>query len=646
MKNLKLALALPGMLAIQVALAQTNDHIKLSDQYPTDREKITLTYDPTGTPLDGKAEISAVVYFLDDKDYPAMDVDMKADGKQLKGDFAVPANSKAFVIKMVGDKVSDNNNDKGYIYLVYKDNKPVEGAYAEKGDIYLGYTGYRVGVKSDRDEAITCYKKELEMYPDNKRTAATYFTVIANKPQYKDEFDKKLNELKQSTDEKSLELEYNMLRAANNTQEAAKVKDILKQKFPENGVKNELFNAVMREQDAHKKDSLFNIYAIKCPEIASDPTSSLDNMRFQIAYAMDQKGDIDGYRKYANQIKDKQILAGLFNDVAWNWGVAGKRLDEAEKMSKEAVDIITAKVANPSPSEFTSPKQAKKNAQGSYNAFADTYAYVLWKENKSAEALPYMKAVYDQTSDEANSIEHYSQILAATGQYDKALDVLSTGMKAGQSSDVIKEELKKDYVKVKGGDNGYDKYLASLEKAVKDKLMADLAKTMINQPAPTFTLKDLDGNTVSLADLKGKVVIVDFWATWCGPCKASFPGMQMAVNKYKDNPNVKFLFVDCWENGDKYFDGVKKFIADNKYTFHVLLDEKGDDGRQAKVVSSYKVDGIPTKFIIDKSGNIRFKYVGYTGSSDKVLDEVSNMIELTGNPEFANTATTPATKGK
>ena len=97
--------------------------------------------------------------------------------------------------------------------------------------------------------------------------------------------------------------------------------------------------------------------------------------------------------------------------------------------------------------------------------------------------------------------------------------------------------------------------------------------------------------------------------------------------------NVKFLFVDTWENGDNYEDGVKKFIADNKYTFHVLLDEKNEEGRQAKVVGSYKVEGIPTKFIIDKNGNIRFKYVGYSGSSEKVLDEVTNMVTLAGNPD-------------
>ena len=140
---------------------------------------------------------------------------------------------------------------------------------------------------------------------------------------------------------------------------------------------------------------------------------------------------------------------------------------------------------------------------------------------------------------------------------------------------------------------------------------------------------------------KDTVYIVNFWATWCGPCKASFPGMQMAVNKYKDDQDVKFLFIDTWENGDNYIDGVKKFIADNKYTFNVLIDEKGGDGRQSKVVTQFGVSGIPTKFIIDKSGNIRFKVVGFDGSADGLVDEVSAMIDMAKEPASFETAASP-----
>ena len=133
---------------------------------------------------------------------------------------------------------------------------------------------------------------------------------------------------------------------------------------------------------------------------------------------------------------------------------------------------------------------------------------------------------------------------------------------------------------------------------------------------------DLDGKKVSLADLKDKTVIVDFWATWCGPCLASFPGMKKAVEKYEAGGKVKFLFVNTWENVEDKKKNATDFITKNSYPSHVLLDDKNE------VITTYKVSGIPTKFIIDGKGNIRFKSVGFGGDADKLVDELGLMIGM------------------
>ena len=98
--------------------------------------------------------------------------------------------------------------------------------------------------------------------------------------------------------------------------------------------------------------------------------------------------------------------------------------------------------------------------------------------------------------------------------------------------------------------------------------------------------------------------------------------MQKMVNKYKEDPNVKFVFIDSWERGDEKQKNAAEFIAGNKYTFHVLMDN--DD----KVISEFKVDGIPTKFVIDKKGMIRFKAIGFDGSDDKLMSELTAMIDM------------------
>jgi len=141
-------------------------------------------------------------------------------------------------------------------------------------------------------------------------------------------------------------------------------------------------------------------------------------------------------------------------------------------------------------------------------------------------------------------------------------------------------------------------------------------KEKVSGFAPDFTLKTLDGKEMTLSRLKGKVVLLDFWATWCGPCKESIPHF---IQLYKDYRESGFELVGM--NVDKRdAEVVRRFVTSMDIPYPVVTTPEN-------VVRSYRVTGIPATFLIDKEGKIREKMVGFNSTIARQLTtQVANLI--------------------
>lgn len=122
---------------------------------------------------------------------------------------------------------------------------------------------------------------------------------------------------------------------------------------------------------------------------------------------------------------------------------------------------------------------------------------------------------------------------------------------------------------------------------------------IVGAPAPDFTLTALDGQAVTLSALKGQVVLINFWATWCSPCRYEMPAIQKRYDAYKDQGLV-VLAVDF----DEAEDVVADFVRDMGLTFTVLLDPGGQVNEQ------YRVRGYPTTYVVDRAGMITRLHIG------------------------------------
>jgi len=133
----------------------------------------------------------------------------------------------------------------------------------------------------------------------------------------------------------------------------------------------------------------------------------------------------------------------------------------------------------------------------------------------------------------------------------------------------------------------------------------------VGQPAPDFTLRTVDGKQVSLSQFKGKPVIINFWATWCPPCRLEMPALEEISRQAADKGFV-LLAVDKEEDATT----VKNFLTQNHYDYLSVLDLDGS------VSTMYQVSGIPTSIFVDANGIVRDMHTGTMPDAQQFLDKI------------------------
>ncbi len=262
--------------------------------------------------------------------------------------------------------------------------------------------------------------------------------------------------------------------------------------------------------------------------------------------------------------------------------------------------------------------------------YYESYAQILHANGKDSAALIYLeKAMKGQQEENlmSSTLELYATVLISTGQEEKAYGILSRMVSLGKSSLKMNEQLKKLYTHRTGSVAGATGFLDSLERNVKNAYKAEVLKKMlVDQYAPDLRLSDLNGTLVTLAEFRGKVVIIDFWATWCAPCIASMPAMKRLTYLH---PEVAFLFVATSETGpdDAAQARVATYVRKNKFPEKVLMDRYIAAEKRFETAQAYKLTGIPAKIVVDRLGKLRFATSGYSTDTE-LINELEAMIEL------------------
>lgn len=613
--NLRISLIFCLLFASFGAIAQ-KELVKVFPLNPEIGQKVTISFLPKVSVI---APPELVFSYSNFFEMPNV-LPLVKNGESWETSFVVPRYAKyaSFYIKQdnVIYKIDDKNH---YEIIFHKDGKPVFDTYLYKSYSMAAQMGKSDSTKIRVNQLIA---KELEIYPDNYAAKLNQLAnaMAQDKPNAKaylktalEVIDKKLNE--NPTDMGNInQVTMGYLIIGENARMDT-LKTYIKQKYPNSEVAFEYAyeEAYKTKDELAKVKKLENLLEnlLTYKQLGENSTPSSIHQQLFEYYAKQKNESLALMHARGVVALKNPYLPENLKEVAVTLSNYNLALDTALKYAKAAL-------ANVNDYPFGVLRY--------FPAYGYIPGYVANRDDliaaQKGEILSIIGSIYvrqkkydlaEQTLKQAMLLskniavyQNLAYLYEQTNQPKLAFDSYRKILLKNPIDSVMLLNFKRNYLAYNGNITGYSKQLELMQQDWEKQSLPQLHANKLNIKAPDFSnVFNMKGELVDPETLKGKIIIIDFWATWCVPCIEGFPYMQKVYEQFKDQKDVVFMITNSGSKNS--LQDAQNWVKQNNFSFPFYYNDR-------KLAEAFGINTIPSTFLIDQKGTIKYKTVGFEGS--------------------------------